>query len=62
MRISDASTFFGHAIANALQRWAGDEFTYWARCKRAAVLAEWINGTTIHDIEQRYSVPFGGQV
>jgi helicase len=62
IRISDASTFFGHSVAQALQRWAGDEFTYWARCKRAAVLADWINGTAIQDIEQRYSMPFGGQV
>jgi ATP-dependent DNA helicase len=61
-RISDAAGFFGTTIVQALQRWVSDEHSFWARCKRAAILADWMNGTPIRNIEDRYSVPFGGDV
>jgi len=61
-RVNDAMAFFGSVVVQALQRWVPDEFAYWGRCKRAAILADWMQGTSIQDIEARYSVPFGGAI
>jgi replicative superfamily II helicase len=61
-RVDDARRSFGHSIIQALQRWVPDEYAFWARCKRAAILGEWMLGTSIQEIESRFSVPFGGQV
>lgn len=61
-RINDARTTFGQTVVQALQRWVADEFSFWARCKRAAILGDWMLGTSMQGIEQRYSVPFGGQI
>lgn len=46
---------FGHAVSGALRRRASDDKTYYSRCKRALILADWIDGTPIQDIENRYS-------
>jgi replicative superfamily II helicase len=47
----------------ALQRAAPDQLTYWGRCKRTAILLDWIEGISIEDIEKRFSItPFGGSV
>jgi helicase len=62
VRVTQAAASFGNSIVRALQRWVGDEFAFWARCKRAAILADWMNGTSIQEIEGKFSVPFGGQV
>jgi helicase len=61
-RVNDARMRFGDAVVRVLQSWVGNEFAFWARCKRAAILADWMEGVSIQNIEQRYSVPFGGQV
>jgi helicase len=61
-RIADATSLFGHGIVRALQTWVSDEFAFWGRCKRAAILGDWMNGATVQPIERRYSVPFGGQI
>lgn len=61
-RINDAISAFGHTVVQALQRWVPDEFGFWARCKRAAILGDWMKGLSVGSIEQKYSVPFGGQV
>ena len=61
-RINDAASIFGRTIVQALQRWVSDEFAFWGRCKRAAILGDWMTGTTVQAIEKRYSVPFGGQI
>lgn len=62
VRITDAVSIFGRAVVQALQRWVADEFAFWGRCKRAAILGDWMQGSTIQTIEKRYSVPFGGQI
>jgi helicase len=62
VRVTQAAASFGNSIVRALQSWVGDEFAFWARCKRAAILADWMNGASIQEIEKRFSVPFGGQV
>jgi helicase len=42
---------FGHGLARALQERADDMTVYYARCKRAVVLWNWINGRPIGGIE-----------
>ena len=50
---------YGHEIATALQWGASDNMTYYARCKRVAVLRAWIDGTPISEIESTFTVnPF----
>jgi helicase len=61
-RIADATAAFGYAVVQALQRWVPDEFAFWARCKRAAILSDWIAGAQVQSIERRFSIPFGGQI
>jgi replicative superfamily II helicase len=59
----EAAQRFGDGVVTFLQRYAGDYFTYWARCKRAAVLWDWISGEAVEVIEQRYTVnPFQGKL
>ena len=46
-----------------LQRYCQDQFEFWARCKRASILFDWIAGTSIDELERRYSTtPFQGAV
>ncbi len=54
VRASDAIQRFGHAIAGELQRYC-KPFEFWARCKRALLLFDWIAGTSIGELERRYS-------
>ena len=61
-RINDARSRFGPSVVRALQHWAADEIAFWARCKRAAVIADWMDGVPVQDIEARFNIPFGGQI
>lgn len=62
-RVSDASARYGIEAVRSLQRFAADEFAYWQRCKRAAILYDWLDGTEVEEIERRYSyTPFQGNV
>jgi len=63
VRASQAAQRFGHATAQGLQRYCQDQFEFWARCKRASILFDWIAGTSIDALERRYSTtPFQGAV
>jgi helicase len=62
IRVSQAASRFGETVVQALRQWVGDEIAFWGRCKRAAILAEWMEGASIQEIERTFSVPFGGQV
>src|SRR5262249_19742847 len=54
-----AAKEFGNGVVQSLQQNASDFFQYFARCKRSLLLSEWVRGTPMEDIEQRYSVnPF----
>ncbi|MGK2897287.1 MAG: hypothetical protein ACSLE9_01180 [Burkholderiaceae bacterium] len=45
------------------QRYCRDQIEFWARCKRAALLHDWIEGTPVDVLEKRYSTtPFGGAI
>jgi replicative superfamily II helicase len=51
-----AANKFGHELVYALQKNADDFFAYYARCKRALILSDWISGVSIENIEQQYTV------
>lgn len=60
-RPRQASERYGSEITHLLQRNTADEFDYWKRCKRAAILWDWIAGISLDQIEKRYSPnPFQG--
>ena len=58
-----AAQRLGHDVIGLLQRYSGDLFCYYARCKRAAVLYDWIHGVPTETIEQEYTMnPYQGKV
>ena len=59
----DVSQYYGADITQSLQNAADDQYDYYARCKRAAMLWNWINGEPIEAIERRFSItPYAGNV
>ncbi|MDQ3668406.1 MAG: caspase family protein [Acidobacteriota bacterium] len=52
----DAVQRYGQTVVASLQRNANDFFDYYARCKRATLLWDWIRGVPMERIEQNYSV------
>lgn len=63
VRPREAAARYGHGTVRLLQRYAGDNFAYLARCKRAAILWDWIEGIPMEEIERRYSPnPYQGAV
>jgi hypothetical protein len=63
VRASEAAQRFGHEMSQILQRYCRDQIEFWARCKRAALLHDWIEGTPVDVLEKRYSTtPFGGAI
>jgi replicative superfamily II helicase len=54
---------FGNDTAVALQRYSGDAWVYYARCKRACILWDWINGVPINEMEKSHTInPHQGSV
>jgi len=63
VRVSEAAQRFGQGVPASLQRFAKNEFDYFGRCKRAAILWDWISGRSITEIERAYSTtPFAGAI
>lgn len=59
----EAARRYGDMTVRTLQRFAEDEFDYFARCKRAALLWDWITGTPIEELERQYSAnPYQGRI
>lgn len=59
----EVSQVYGHDVTALLQRRATDVWEYHARCKRAAIIYQWICGTPLDQIEQRYSAnPYQGTI
>lgn len=46
---------FGHVLTNALRRGAASDKEYYARCKRALIVTEWIEGVPTEAIENSYT-------
>lgn len=62
-RAQDAGARFGNLVVSALQKYAGTSEVYQARCKRAAILYDWVTGVSIERIEKTYTyTPFQGAV
>jgi helicase len=62
-RAGDVSRKYGGQIASILQHYCGSELDYWARCKRSALLWDWLGGTPVEVLERNYTVnPFQGLV
>ena len=64
-RPNDTTGKYGIEIVRSLQRFTqGDEFVYYARCKRASILFDWIRGIRVEQIESKYASnnPFFGNI
>lgn len=62
-RINDAIQRYGRQLPHLLQRYGADEHEYWRRCKRAAILHDWIEGVPLQEIERHYTTnPYQGSV
>ncbi|SRR5712691_9773844 len=62
-RPREAANRFGGHVANALQRFADDYFAYYARCKRASILWDWISGVSVERIEEAHTAnPYQGKI
>lgn len=63
VRAGDVAQRFGHQMPQMLQRYCRDQIEFWARCKRAALLHDWIEGTPVEVLEKYYSTtPYGGAI
>lgn len=63
VRTSQAAQRLGPEAVRLLQRGAIDNFNYLARCKRSAILWDWIHGVPIDQLERTYSTtPFAGSI
>ncbi len=63
VRAGEAAQRFGHQMPQMLQRYCRDQIEFWARCKRAVLLHDWIEGEPVDVLERRYSTtPFGGAI
>lgn len=59
----DVTNYYGQDVTRALQKRAKDKYEYWARCKRAAILWEWIEGVPTRKIEDKYTInPYSGDI
>lgn len=62
-RAGDVSRRYGNVVMNALQSYSRELLDYWRRCKRAALLFDWVGGTPIEVLEKEYTAnPFQGVV
>ncbi|WAL81597.1 DEAD/DEAH box helicase [Pandoraea sp. XJJ-1] len=63
VRAGEVAQRFGQQMPQMLQRYCRDQIEFWARCKRAALLHDWIEGTPVDVLERHYSTtPFGGAI
>jgi replicative superfamily II helicase len=62
-RVSQAAQRFGPEIVSALQRYAQDQMEFYGRCKRGAVLFDWVSGSRFEEIEAEFSTsPYFGRI
>ncbi|MGY4199082.1 DEAD/DEAH box helicase [Bradyrhizobium sp. USDA 4520] len=55
VRASQVGQRYGADMAHFLQRYCDGDFEFVARCKRAAILYDWIEGVPVDEIERRYT-------
>jgi len=62
IRVSEASNRYSSDIVKFLKQHVKDFWQYYGRCKKVAILYDWINGVFIKDIEKQYSTsPYSGR-
>jgi hypothetical protein len=63
VRVSQAQQRFAPEVIRALQRYAQDQMEFYGRCKRAAILHDWISGMRLEQIEADFSTSaFAGRI
>lgn len=63
IRVDQATHRFGYEIVRSLQRYAADHLEFYGRCKRAAILCDWISGRKLDEIEADFSTnPYRGKI
>jgi len=63
MRVRQAAERFGSGVVSLLQRYAPDSWAYYGRCKRVAILFDWIGGVAVENLERSYSTtPYQGSI
>lgn len=63
VRVNDAMQRYDRSVIHLLQRYGADEHTFWQRCKRAAILHDWIEGVPVDAIERYYTTnPYSGTI
>lgn len=64
VRINDAIQRYGQSLPRLfLQRYGADEHEVWRRCKRAAILYDWIEGVPVDVMERHYTTnPYQGSI
>src|SRR3989442_7905058 len=53
--VTRTSTRYGREVAELLRRYADDMYGYYGRCKRAALLWDWIAGVAVETLQDRYN-------
>lgn len=62
-RPRDAMVRYDETTVRLLQSYVDDQWDYFARCKRAAVLWDWVTGRPMEEIERHYSPnPYQGKI
>lgn len=62
-RVGEATARFDRSIVQLLQRYVNNVFEWYGRCKRAAILYDWISGVELQTIERAYTTtPFAGAI
>jgi helicase len=62
VRVTQATGYYGYAVVSVLRQWVGGELEVWARCKRSVILADWMAGIAVREIETRYSIPWAAEI
>lgn len=60
---AELNSNYGHEVTRILQRQVKDNWEYYSRCKRAAIINQWIEGRPLDQIERHYSItPYQGSI
>ena len=63
VRVGEVAERFGGTLTQILQHDCSDVLEFWSRCKRAAILWDWIQGTSVEIMVYRFSTtPFRGSI
>jgi ATP-dependent DNA helicase len=58
VRVTQVNQRYGFGASQELQKYARDQFEFLSRCKRAAIIWDWIEGTPVDELERRFTTNF----